>query len=97
MNNLAMTLIAQTLQFGKAHYEAKYNGDGVKVGGGRTIYDDTFVCAIGTDSAPGFGPPPKKTKDPALQVRVVVNPKTNNIITAYIIERDLDANPNLAC
>jgi hypothetical protein len=57
--------------------------------GSSTVYNARLTCSF----YDGVIPPMKSHR--YIDVRVVVNPKTNNIITAYILDRQVDADPTL--
>lgn len=61
-----------------------------------TIAEEVKVWSLnrpGFRGGSGYHSPTRTNK--YIDVRVVVNPRTNNVITAYILDHQIDANPKL--
>ena len=86
----AVDLIFQTLNFpDEVHSERNFDSKGKHIGS-STVYNARLTCTL--TSPIGHGPMPTKTPL-FVDVRVIVNPKSNNIISAYIIDVQIDSHP----
>jgi len=84
-----MDAIYQTLLTPDRRYsERNHSSDGRHIGT-STIYQARLTCTV----VDGYHSPTRTNK--YIDVRVVVNPRTNNVITAYILDHQIDANPKL--